>query len=135
MPEEKTIIESKIEGIESRLGFIESHLDELAKTDDSIKTSFDISVTQIKVELAKISSILEDIKIIIYGRPEFDLQGINEKIRSLNSDLDNNTKQIKDLYDQKESLVATLKGIKIGLTITALTGVGTIGTVISQIFG
>lgn len=79
-------------------------------------------------KLGDVHLLAKGLDEVIYGNAKRRTRGIIERVENLES-------LVESIEDARREERATLKGIKIGLALTGLTGAGTLISILAQILG
>lgn len=82
----------------------------------------------IRDKLGELDLKVVDLDNVVYGNNRQGTIGIIKRVENLE-------KLVENIEDARREERATLKGIKIGLALTGLTGAGTLVSILSQVLG
>jgi hypothetical protein len=83
----------------------------------------DLQITSL---LDIMNSRVNDLSTLVYGNSNIRVRGLTDRVEDMESLVDR-------MNDERREQAATMKGIKIGLALTAVTGAGTLISIITEI--
>ncbi len=113
--------------IEGRVESLIKVVDDLSRLVTGMQGFVDKNDANIRDSLASISIIVDSLKIIVYGSESIRMTGMVDR-------LENVEQIVREIVADRRSERDKLKGIQIGLAITALASGGTLTAILAQIF-